>query len=102
MEPTVPAYLVADIDVTDPETYAEYRRTVGDSIAAFGGRFLARGGETVTLEGHWKPKRDAAMAAMERLRAWYDSPEYAPAFARRERASLSSLVMTEGLSGPGT
>ena len=100
----MPAYLVADIDVTDPETYAEYRRTVGDSIAAFGGRFLARGGETVTLEGHWKPKRVVIVefASMERLRAWYDSPESAPALALRKRASLSSLVMTEGLSGPGT
>ena len=100
----MPAYLVADIDVTDPETYAEYRRTVGDSIAAFGGRFLARGGETVTLEGHWKPTRVVIVdfASREGWRAWSDSPEYARALALRKRASLSSLVMTEGLSGPGT
>ncbi|HEX6794486.1 MAG TPA: DUF1330 domain-containing protein, partial [Casimicrobiaceae bacterium] len=49
------AYLVADIEVTDPDAYAQYRRTVGASIAAFGGRFLARGGATVTLEGNWMP-----------------------------------------------
>ena len=96
----MPAYLIADIDVTDPEGYAEYRRTVGASIAAFGGRFLARGGTTVSLEGNWKPKRLVIVefASMERLQAWYDSPEYAPALALRKRASVSSLVMTEGIS----
>jgi uncharacterized protein (DUF1330 family) len=92
------AYLVADIEVTDPDMYAEYRRTVGESIAAFGGRFLARGGTTVTLEGNWMPKRLVIVEfpSMERLEAWYDSPEYAPALALRQRASVSSLVMTEG------
>jgi uncharacterized protein (DUF1330 family) len=100
----MPAYLIADIDVTDPEGYAEYRRTVGESIAAFGGRFLARGGRTVSLEGDWKPKRLVIVEfpSMERLRAWYDSPEYAPALALRKRASVSSLVMTEAIPGAGT
>ena len=94
------AYLVADIEVTDPDAYAEYRRTVGASIAAFGGRFLARGGATVTLEGNWMPKRLVIVEfdSMERLKAWYDSPEYAPALALRQRASVSSLVMTEGIA----
>ena len=93
------AYLIADIDVTDPEAYTEYRRTVGSSIAAFNGRFLARGGATVTLEGNWKPKRLVIVEfpSMDRLQAWYDSPEYAPALALRQRASVSSLVMTEGV-----
>ena len=100
----MPAYLIADIDVTDPAAYAEYRRTVGDSIAAFGGRFLARGGKTETLEGDWKPKRVVIVefASMERLRAWYASPEYAPALALRKRASDSSLVMTDGIPEAGT
>ena len=93
------AYLVADIEVTDPEAYAEYRRTVGASIAAFGGRFLARGGATVSLEGDWAPKRLVIVEfpSMERLQAWYASPEYAPALALRQRASVSSLVMTEDI-----
>jgi len=96
------AYLVADIEVTDPDAYAEYRRTVGASIAAFGGRFLARGGRTETLEGTWLPKRLVIVEfpSMERLQAWYASPEYAPALALRQRASVSSLVMTEGVEKP--
>jgi len=94
------AYLVADIEVTDPDAYAEYRRTVGESIAAFGGRFLARGGTTETLEGNWLPKRLVIVEfpTMERLQSWYASPDYAPALALRQRASLSSLVMTEGIA----
>jgi uncharacterized protein (DUF1330 family) len=93
------AYLVADIEVTDAEAYQEYRRTVGASIAAFGGRFLARGGAVDVLEGDWSPKRLVIVefASMERLREWYDSPEYAPALALRKRASISRLVMTEGV-----
>ena len=93
------AYLVADIEVTDPDAYAEYRRTVGASIAAFGGRFLARGGKTETLEGNWLPKRLVIVEfpSLERLQAWYGSAEYAPALALRQRASVSSLVMTEGV-----
>jgi uncharacterized protein (DUF1330 family) len=93
------AYLVADIEVTDAEGYQQYRRTVGASIAAFGGRFLARGGAVEVLEGDWSPKRLVIVEfpSMERLRAWYDSPEYAPALALRKRASISRLVMTEGV-----
>ena len=97
------AYLIADIEVTDPEAYAEYRRTVGASIAAFGGRFLARGGATVSLEGNWMPKRIVIVEfpSTERLQAWYGSPEYAPALALRKRASVSSMVMTEGVPETG-
>ncbi len=93
------AYLVADIEITDAEGYQEYRRTVGASIAAFGGRFLARGGVVEVLEGDWSPKRLVIVEfpSMERLRAWYDSPEYAPALALRKRTSVSGLVMTEGI-----
>ncbi len=93
------AYLVADIEITDAEGYQEYRRTVGASIAAFGGRILARGGVVEGLGGDWSPQRvgGGGFPSMERLRAWYDSPEYAPALALRKRTSVSGLVMTEGI-----
>lgn len=95
-------YLVADIEVTDPEGYAEYRKTVGESIAAFGGRFLTRGGATEVVEGQWNPKRLVIVEfpTMEQLRAWYASPAYAPALALRKRCAVSNLVMTEGISEP--
>jgi uncharacterized protein (DUF1330 family) len=94
----VSAYLIADVEVTDPDGYQEYRRLVAQSVAAFGGRFLARGGRTAALEGNWMPKRLVIIEfpSMERLEAWYRSPEYAPALALRLRCAVSSLVMTEG------
>jgi uncharacterized protein (DUF1330 family) len=93
------AYLIADIQITDPEGYQEYRRLVAQSVATFGGRFLTRGGKSETLEGNWVPKRLVVIEfpSWERLEAWYRSPEYAPALALRKRCAVSSLVMTEGV-----
>jgi uncharacterized protein (DUF1330 family) len=93
------AYLVADIEVTDPAGYEGYRKAVGESVAAFGGRFLSRGGATEVVEGNWKPKRLVIVEfpTMERLKAWYASPAYAPALALRKRCAISNLVMIEGI-----
>jgi uncharacterized protein (DUF1330 family) len=93
------AYLVADIQVTDAVGYQEYRKTVGESIAAFGGRFLTRGGTTEVVEGSWNPKRLVIVEfpSMEQLKAWYASAAYAPALALRKRCAVSNLVMTEGI-----
>lgn len=53
----MPAYVVVDIAIHDPETYARYREIAPPSIAAYGGRYLARGGATAVLEGTWSPAR---------------------------------------------
>ena len=53
----MPAYLIADIVIADPDAYAEYRKRVLATVEAHGGRFLARGGATRTLEGDWAPQR---------------------------------------------
>jgi uncharacterized protein (DUF1330 family) len=93
------AYLIADVRVTDPEGYQEYRRLVAQSVATFGGRFLARGGKSAPLEGNWLPNRLVVIEfpSWETLEAWYRSPEYAPALALRQRCAVSNLVMTEGV-----
>ena len=92
------AYLVADIEITDPQGYAEYGRGVVESIAAFGGRFIVRGGAIEVREGAWSPKRLVILEfpSMERLRAWYDSPEYAPLLALRKRSAVANLLLVEG------
>ena len=51
------AYVIVDIEVTDPAGYEEYRKLAGPAVAAFEGRFLVRGGATATLEGDWHPAR---------------------------------------------
>jgi uncharacterized protein (DUF1330 family) len=93
------AYVIADIDVQDPVRYDDYRKMVPASIAAYGGRFLARGGQVESLEGPWQPKRTVIVefSSVERARAWWDSEEYAPAKALRRSASQGSLILLEGI-----
>jgi uncharacterized protein (DUF1330 family) len=93
------AYVIADIEVVDESGYDAYRLGVPATIAAYGGRYLARGGATQMLEGVWSPRRCVILEfpSLERFRAWWDSPEYAPLRAIRERTARSNLVVTEGL-----
>jgi uncharacterized protein (DUF1330 family) len=95
----VPVYVIADIEVVDQSLYEQYRQGVPATIAAHGGRYLARGGATEVLEGTWSPKRCVILEFpdMERFRAWWASPEYAPLRAIRQKAAKSHLVVTQGL-----
>ncbi len=95
----MPAYVIAEVKVTDPAAYAPYRALAQESIARFGGRFIARGGEAALLEGEGAPERvvviefaDAASA-----RRWYDSEEYQRAKKIRQKASRGRLILVEGV-----
>lgn len=93
------AYLLVNIEVTDPVGFEEYRKVVGATIAAHGGRYIARGGITQVLEGDWTPKRVVMLEFPDiaRLRAWYDSPEYRALIELRQRTSNSDLVIVDGV-----
>jgi uncharacterized protein (DUF1330 family) len=93
------AYVIADVEVIDSVGYEEYRQKVPATIAAYGGRYIARGGATEVLEGTWSPKRCVVLEfpSMAQLKAWWASPEYRPLRAIRERTARSNLVVTEGL-----
>lgn len=95
------AYVVAEVEVTDPAAYEEYRKLVPATIAKYGGKFLVRGGATESKEGGWQPKRLVVLefASMARAREWYHSPEYAPALAIRLKAARSKVVLAEGAPG---
>ncbi len=95
----MPAYVIVDIDVHDPETYDEYKKLAPASIAAFGGRYLARGGEAAVFEGAWKPNRIVLLEfeSMDRARAWIESTEYAPARKLRRSAARTNMVAVEGI-----
>ena len=47
----MPAYVIAEIQITDPVAYDGYRPLAAASIARFGGRFIVRGGKAGLLEG---------------------------------------------------
>ncbi len=92
------AYVIADVDVTDPKLYEDYRKLVPATVQKYGGRFLARGGAFEVKEGDWKPARLVVLEfpSLEQARKWYDSPEYAPALALRLKAARAKLVLVEG------
>ena len=95
----MPAYVIADIEITDPEGYEEYRRRVPATIAQYGGRYLARGGRAETLEGGWQPRRLGVIEfpTMSQARAWYESDEYREPRAIRHRCSEGQAILVEGL-----
>jgi uncharacterized protein (DUF1330 family) len=92
------AYVVAEVEVTDPAVYEEYRRLVPSTIAKYGGKYLVRGGAVDVKEGAWQPKRLVVLefASMDQARKWYASPEYAPALALRAKAARSKVLLVEG------
>lgn len=93
------AYVIVDIEVTNPEGYAEYKNLAPAAVALYGGKYIARGGQTETLEGNWQPKRLVILEfpSFEQAKAWLHSPEYAPARARRHRYAKSNMVVIEGM-----
>ena len=98
----MPAFLIADIDVTDADVYREYRTANPDIVNKFGGRYIALGGEVEVLEGDWQPRRTVIIefADMETLRAFYNSEEYAQLRPIRWRSADSRLVAIETLDEP--
>ena len=95
---TVYRYRVFDIEVTEPEKYKEYAKLAPAAVKLYGGKYIARGGSTETLEGDWQTKRLVILEfpSVQQAKAWLDSPEYAPAKAMRHQYARSNAVIVEG------
>ena len=95
----MPAYVIARINVTDPEKYEGYKALSPGAIAAHGGRFLARGGDVAILEGEPEDRRVVIVEfpSMEQAKTFYDSPEYREARAAREGAAEGQFLLVDGL-----
>lgn len=93
------AYVIADLEITDPDAFAEYSRRVPEVIARYGGTYLARGGQVASLEGDWRPKRVVVMRfdSVERAKGWWSSPEYEELKQLRQHSAIVSQVIVEGL-----
>lgn len=93
------AYLIADIEVTDPEVYAEYTALAAAAVERYGGRVLVRGGRRVSLEGQWEPDRLALVEfpSMAQAHAFYESAEYQKAARIRQASACSRLLLVEGV-----
>ena len=95
----MPAYVVAEVNVTNPEGYKEYSAVVPATIAKYGGRFLARGGKCEPLEGEWPECRRVIIEfpSAEAARDWFDSPDYEKPKAMRKANSSGRLLLIEGV-----
>jgi uncharacterized protein (DUF1330 family) len=95
----MPAYVIVNVRVSDPELYKEYAAGAPATIERFGGRYVARGGAVEVREGSWSPERLVVLEFpdADAARAWYESDDYRQLLAIRRRAAESELVITEGI-----
>ena len=99
----MPAYVISDVTLRDPNAVEIYRTRAAASIAQYGGRYLARGGEIEVLEGSWQPRAIIVVEFpdAERARAWYRSPEYASGLEVRDLALSRNLILVDGVPPQG-
>lgn len=95
----MPAYVVVEIDIHDPQVYEEYKKAAPSSIAAYGGKYLARGGACEALEGNWVPKRLVILQfeSMARAKQWLESEEYSDARGLRHKSANTKMILVEGI-----
>jgi len=94
----MPAYVVAQVEVLDPERFRTYQQLATASVEKFGGRFIVRGGSMVTLEGSWDCPRVVVVEfpSLETATSWYRSPDYQRAIEARKGAAIFHMVALGG------
>ena len=93
------AYVIVDINVTDLVRYEEYKRLAAPTVELHGGKYIARGGKTETLEGDWSPSRLVILQFdnIEQAKTWLNSAEYSGARNLRHETATSNMVVIEGV-----
>jgi uncharacterized protein (DUF1330 family) len=92
------AYIIAEVTITDPQGYEQYRQMVPATVAKYGGTFVVRGGQLEKLEGDWEPKRLVIIEfeSAERAKQWWASEDYREAKALRQRTAQTNMIVIEG------
>jgi uncharacterized protein (DUF1330 family) len=93
------AYVIVDVDVTDPPLYEEYKELAAPTVAQQGGRYVVRGGAVEVLEGQRTPHRVVVLEfpSVGHARRWWDSAEYGRAKAIRQRAATTEMLVVQGI-----
>jgi uncharacterized protein (DUF1330 family) len=93
------AYVLAEIEITNPEGYKEYTILVPATIEKYGGHFIVRGGKAQVLEGEWPERRRVIIEfpSVDAARKWWDSTEYEKPKAMRRASSKGRLLLLEGV-----
>ncbi|MBP6319057.1 MAG: DUF1330 domain-containing protein, partial [Rubrivivax sp.] len=97
------AYLIVEMNISDPERYKQYMAAAPAAVKAAGGEYLVRGGRHETLEGDWQPHRVAVLRfpSYERAKAFYDSETYRQVRSKRAGATeYFNMVLVEGVPAP--
>ena len=95
----MPAYVLVELSIHDPDLYHEYKQLTPDTIKAYGGQFVVRGGKTEPLEGEWHPERIVLLEfpSVERAREWWHSEQYTRARLIRQKAAETKMIILEGI-----
>ncbi len=93
------AYVIVDINVTDPVRYEEYKNLAAPTVELYGGKYIARGGRTETLEGDWSPSRLVILQfeSIDNAKKWLNSAEYSQPRSIRHKTAISNMVVIEGV-----
>ena len=93
------AYLIAEVEVTDPPKFEEYRAQVSATIEQYGGNYIVRGGAIEKAEGKWEPSRMVIIEfeSMEQLKKWYYSQEYSGPMQLRHQSANTNVLFVEGV-----
>jgi len=96
----MPAYLIANVDIKNPEKFKDYMKATPAVIKQFGGKFLVRGGGFEICEGNWNPKRLVVVEfeSMQKAKQFYNSPEYKAIIDLRQSSAYTEWVFVDGLS----
>jgi uncharacterized protein (DUF1330 family) len=99
LEEPMSAFVIVDIEVTDPVRYEEYKKLAAPTVAAHGGRYVVRGGKVETLEGEWPTGRFVVLEfpSAASAREWWSSQDYRPAKALRHAAARTKMILVEGV-----
>lgn len=95
----MPAFVIVEIEIHDPELYRSYTLLTPDTIASYGGEFVVRGGETIPLEGDWIPERMAILKfpSVEIAKEWWDSEAYRKPKKIRQKAATTKMIIAAGI-----
>jgi uncharacterized protein (DUF1330 family) len=93
------AYIIVEIEITDPVGYEEYKKLAGATVEKYGGKYIVRGGATEVLEGDWQPKRIVVLQfdSIKRAKAWLNSEEYREPRKMRHRTAKTNMIVVEGV-----
>ncbi|PYK30528.1 MAG: DUF1330 domain-containing protein [Verrucomicrobia bacterium] len=93
------AYIIVEIEVTDPVGYEHYKNLAGPTVEKYGGKYIVRGGKTEVLEGDWQPKRIVVLQFpnAERAKEWLNCEEYREPRKMRHATAKTNMIVVDGV-----